>query len=210
MPEAQITTWYCEEHTTPPDGLLLELERETHLRTLSPQMLSGRLQGQLLRLISLMLRPERVLEIGAFTGYSALCLAAGLPEGGVLHTIEANDELAPMILNYFNRSPWADRLLLHVGDAADVIPTLEGPFDLVLLDAGKLDYIHHYNMVLPLIRPGGILLADNVLWDGKVVQNEPDETTRSLRIFNDWVHQDDRVENLLLPLRDGLMVVRKK
>lgn len=210
MPNQHTTALYCEEHTSTPDALLLELERETHLRTLSPQMLSGRLQGQFLRFISLMLRPERVLEVGTFTGYSALCLAAGLPEHGILHTIEANDELAPLIRNYFDRSPHAGRLTLHVGDAADLIPTLEGPFDLVLLDAGKLDYIQHYHMVLPLLQPGGILLADNVLWDGKVVQNEQDDTTRALRAFNELVHRDDRVENLLLPLRDGLMMARKK
>jgi predicted O-methyltransferase YrrM len=201
---------YCEAHTTPPEPLLTALERETHLRTLSPQMLSGALQGQLLRFISLLLRPAQILEIGTFTGYSAICLASGLPEHGHLHTIEVNDELAPLIRRYIAQSARANQITLHVGDAASIVPTLEGPFDLVLLDAGKLDYPDHYNMVLPMIRPGGFLLADNVLWDGKVVRQETDQTAAVLHAFNQQIHADPSVENVLLPVRDGLMLVRKK
>jgi len=208
LPAATLS--YCEAHTTPAGPLLTALERETHLRTLSPQMLSGALQGQLLRFISLMIRPAQILEIGTFTGYSAICLASGLPENGHLHTIEVNDELAPLIRKFIAQSAWANQITLHVGDAASIVPTLQGPFDLVLLDAGKLDYPDHYNMVLPMIRPGGFLLADNVLWDGKVVRQEPDQTASVLHAFNQQVHTDPRVENVLLPVRDGLMLVRKK
>jgi predicted O-methyltransferase YrrM len=173
-------------------------------------MISGEYQGQLLRFLSLMLRPKRILEIGAFTGYTAICMAEGLAKDGVLHTIEANDELGWLIQKYVHQAGFSEKIVLHLGDAAQVIPTLDEVFDLVFLDAGKLDYPQHYEMALAKMRPGGFLLADNVLWDGKVASgNERDETARALRAFNDFVHQDERVENLLLPLRDGLMLVRK-
>lgn len=202
---------YCQKHTTAPGAVLNALERETHLRTISPQMLSGPYQGQLLRFISLMLRPRRVLEIGSFTGYSTLCLVEGLTNDGLIHTIEANDELAWIIRKYVTQAGMESKVTLHLGDAAVVIPTLNETFDLVFLDAGKLDYPQHYELALAKMRPGGMLLADNVLWDGKVASgNEKDETAVALRAFNDMVQKDDRVENLLLPLRDGLMLVRKK
>ena len=202
---------YCQAYSSPLNDTLHALERETHLRTISPQMLSGPYQGQLLRFISLMLRPKRILEIGTFTGYATLCLAEGLTEDGVIHTIEANDELAWIIRKYVAQAGLDAKVALHLGDAAAVIPTLEETFDLVFLDAGKLDYPMHYEMALSKMRSGGILLADNVLWDGKVASgNEKDETARALRDFNEKVHADERVENLLLPLRDGLMVVRKR
>ncbi len=211
MPQTDPTLAYCFSHSSPLSGILHDLERETHLRTLGPQMLSGEYQGQLLRFLSLMLRPKRVLEIGTFTGYTAICMAEGLAEGGVLHTIEANDELGWLIQKYIQRAGMAQKIVLHLGDAAEVVPTLDEVFDLVFLDAGKLDYPAHYEMALAKMRPGGFLLADNVLWDGKVASgNERDETARALRAFNDFVQQDERVENLLLPFRDGLMVVRKK
>lgn len=202
---------YDLAHTTPLPPLFQALERETHLRTLSPQMLSGPQQGALLRFISLMLRPRRVLEIGTFTGYAALCLAEGLTEDGLLHTIEVNDELAWLIRQYVEKAGLSDKIRLHLGDAADIVPQLDETFDLIFLDAGKMDYAQHYELVLPKLRPGGFLLADNVLWDGKVAGTETkDATTLALRAFNDKIHQDPRVENLLLPLRDGLMMVRKK
>ncbi len=211
MPQIDATLDYCQAHSSPLDGLLRDLERETHLRTLSPQMLSGEYQGQLLRFLSLMLRPMRVLEIGTFTGYTAICMAEGLAENGKLHTIEANDELEWLIQKHVQRAGMEQKIVLHLGDAAKVVPTLNEVFDLVFLDAGKLDYPHHYEMALAKMRPGGFLLADNVLWDGKVASgNERDETARALRAFNDFVQQDERVENLLLPLRDGLMMVRKR
>ncbi len=173
-------------------------------------MLSGRLQGQFLRMLSLLIQPERVLEIGSFTGYSALCLAEGLSPSGVLHTIEVNDELRPIIRQFFDQSGRAEQLHLHIGDAAKIIPTLDGMFDMVLLDAGKLDYALHYRLVLPKLRAGGILLADNVLWDGKVPQNNPDHTAQALLRFNQLVLDDPSMESLILPLRDGLLMARKK
>lgn len=211
MPLTDLTFDYCIAHTTALDPVFHQLERETQLRTLAPQMMSGPYQGQLLRFISLMVRPQRVLEIGTFTGYSALCLAAGLTPDGQLHTIEANDELGYIIRKYVEMAGYQDQVVLHFGDAARIVPTLDEVFDLVFLDAGKLDYPEHYELALAKMRSGGMLLADNVLWDGKVASgNEKDETARLLRSFNNMVQQDERVENLLLPLRDGLMMVRKK
>lgn len=211
MPLTDLTFDYCIAHTTALDPVFHQLERETQLRTLAPQMMSGPYQGQLLRFISLMVRPQRVLEIGTFTGYSALCLAAGLTPEGQLHTIEANDELGYIIRKYVEMAGYQDQVVLHFGDAARIVPTLDEVFDLVFLDAGKLDYPEHYELALAKMRSGGMLLADNVLWDGKVASgNEKDETARLLRSFNNMVQQDERVENLLLPLRDGLMMVRKK
>lgn len=211
MAQTDMTLDYCYAHTSALDPVLHNLERETHLRTLAPQMLSGAFQGQLLRLLSLMIQPQRILEIGSFTGYTAICMAEGLKDGGQLHTIEANDELGWLIRKYVGLAGFTDKVVLHLGDAAEVIPTLNEVFDLVFLDAGKLDYPQHYELALAKMRSGAILLADNVLWDGKVASgNEKDETARALRAFNDFVQADERVENLLLPLRDGLMVVRKR
>lgn len=202
---------YCLAHTTEPSAILSALDRETNLKTLSPQMQSGPYQGTLLRFISQMIRPRRILEIGTFTGYSTLCMAAGLEADGLLHTIEANDELAWIIGKYTAEAGLASKVRLHLGDAGQIIPTLDEVFDLVFLDAGKLDYQQHYEMALPKIRPGGFLLADNVLWDGKVAGGDnKDETARVLRAFNAQVHADERVENIVLPLRDGLMMVRKR
>lgn len=211
MQSFQLDWSYCQEHTSPASALLLELDRETNLKTLSPQMQSGPYQGMLLQMISHMLRPRRVLEIGTFTGYATICLAAGLPEDGLIHTIEANDELAWIIRKYIGRAGLENKVALHLGDAAQIVPLLDEVFDLVFLDAGKLDYPAHYHMVLPKIRPGGFLIADNVLWDGKVAGgDQKDETARVLREFNAQVCQDARVEQIILPLRDGLMLVRKK
>ncbi len=201
---------YCLAHTTPPAPYLQALERETYMRTLSPHMLSGNYQGTLLRFISQMLQPKRILEIGTFTGYAAVCLAEGLAEDGILHTIEADDELVWIIRQGLENAGLAHKVIVHTGDAAKIMPTLDEVFDLVFLDAGKLDYHHHYELALAKTRKGGFLLADNVLWDGKVVGNDPkDATAQVLRQFNDFVQQDHRVENLLLPLRDGLMLMRK-
>ena len=200
---------YCEAHTTAPSLLLRDLERETHLKTVSPQMLSGHLQGRLLRLFSLLLRPENALEIGTFTGYSALCLAEGLPPGGRLHTIEANPELEGLIRKYIDRSGFADRIQLHIGRAEQLIPSLDGSFDLVFIDAGKQDYALFYELVVDRIHPGGLLLADNVLWSGRVLDPVGDTDAQALHAFNELIQEDPRVENIMLPLRDGLMVMRK-
>lgn len=201
---------YCLAHTSDANALLRELERETHLRTLSPQMLSGAYQGMLLRFVSFMIRPRRALEVGALTGYSTICMAEGLADDGLLHTIEINDELGWLIWKYVQRAGLEQKVRLHLGDAADIIPTLDAVFDLVFLDAGKLDYARHYELALAKTRAGGFLLADNVLWDGKVAGgDEKDETARALRAFNKMVQGDPRVENILLPIRDGLMLMRK-
>jgi len=200
---------YCEAHTTPPDPLLEALERYTYLHTLHPQMLSGSLQGRFLTMVSQLVRPRRVLEVGTFTGYSALCLAKGLTADGLLHTIEVNDELRHIIETFVQKAGLRQRIVLHLGDAAEIIPVLNETFDLVFLDGGKMDYLKHYELVLPKLRPGGLLLADNVLWSGKTVFEPEDETAQALMAFNQRVQADDRVENLLLPLRDGLMLVRK-
>lgn len=200
---------YCEAHTTPASAVLHALERETHLRTLSPQMLSGHLQGQLLRFLSLMLKPRLALEIGTFTGYSAICLAEGLAPDGVLHTIEANVELEAMIRRYLAEAGLQERVRLHMGDALQIVPGLEGPFDLVWIDAGKQDYTYYYDMVIDKVSPGGFILADNVLWSGKVLQADLDLDALALHRFTQKVHADPRVENLLLPVRDGILMARK-
>ncbi len=202
---------YCQKHTSPVDPVLNELQRQTFLRTLHPQMLSGPYQGMLLQFVSHMIRPRRILEIGTFTGYSAICLAQGLAHDGLLHTIEIDDELAPLIRTYLEKAGLTAKIHLHIGDATQIIPTLDDTFDLVFLDAGKMDYPQHFELALPKLRPGGFLLADNVLWDGKVAQQPvADATARVLHDFNETLMVDPRVEMLLLPLRDGLMLVRKR
>lgn len=201
---------YCLAHTSDVNSVLHELERDTHLRTLSPQMLPGPYQGMLLRMVSMMIRPRRALEVGTFTGYTTICIGEGLADGGLLHTIEINDELGPLIRKYVQKSGLEEKVRLHLGDAANIIPALDEVFDLVFLDAGKLDYPVHYELTLAKTRSGGFILADNVLWDGKVAGgDEKDETARALRSFNDMVQNDPRVENILLPVRDGLMLMRK-
>ncbi len=201
---------YATEMSMPVPALLRELERETHLKTLAPQMLSGPLQGRLLSLLSKLLQPKCILEIGTFTGYSALCLAEGLPEDGELHTIEANDELEYLIRKYFSRSEQRKQLHLHIGHAREIIPKLAGNFDLVFLDAGKRDYTKYYDLLIERIKPGGIILADNVLWSGKLIFEREDPDARLLHQFNEKLRQDDRVETVLLPIRDGLLVARKR
>ncbi len=201
---------YALHHTTTPPAVLHELERFTHLHTLSPQMLSGPYQGMLLSFITHMVQPKRILEVGAFTGYTAICMAQCLPPGGEVHTIEVNDEHAWIIQKFIQKAGLEDKIRLYIGDAATVIPVLNEIFDLVFLDAGKLDYARHYELALERTRPGGFILADNILWDGKVLTNDQEATTVAIRNFNQMVHEDERVENLLLPLRDGLMVIRKK
>jgi predicted O-methyltransferase YrrM len=201
---------YCTDHTTPAPWPLPDLERETHLRTLSPQMLSGPLQGRLLHFLCQMLRPRRVLEIGTFTGYTAIYMALALPDDGCLHTIEVNDELGWIIRKYVELAGVQDKVRLHLGDVADILPALDETFDLTFMDAGKMDYLQHYEWALAKTRSGGFIVADNVLWDGKVVAGAADATTQALRAFNDFVHADERVDNLLLPLRDGLLLMRKR
>ncbi|MCC6725258.1 MAG: O-methyltransferase [Saprospiraceae bacterium] len=200
---------YCEAHTSLLMPELYELERETHLRTLSPQMISGKLQGHLLSLLTSLAKPKTALEIGTFTGYSTLCIAMGLPNGGVLHTIEVNPELAHISRKYFEKTGLQDRIVAHIGDAKKIIPSLGLRYDLVFMDAAKFDYPVYYEMLVESLNPGGLLIADNVLWDGKVVSKANDADTLNMDAFNKLVHNDARVENMILPVRDGVMVARK-
>lgn len=209
---------YIHDHTEPEEALLQELDRETHQRTVAPRMLSGHLQGKLLKLLTRMIRPKRVLEIGTFTGYSALSIAAGLEEGSLLHTIEVDDELESLAQSYFDRSTVGERIRLHIGSALEIAPTLGEEFDLVFIDGDKREYPAYYRMLMgdegnaPLVHSGSILLADNILWSGKVV--EPvvarDLHTQALLEFNKMVLEDERVENVIVPIRDGLNLIRVK
>ena len=201
---------YCEAHTTLPHPILRELERVAYQRTLRPQQISGAVQGQLLNLLVKISGAERILEVGTFVGYSTICMAAALPEGGHIDTIEANDELGYLIREYFEKSGLQDRISLYLQDAGDLVPTLvDNSYDLIFMDAGKRHYRAHYELCLPKLRPGGLLLADNLLWRGKVYGSERDPDTDTIRAFNDFVHADERTEQILLPLRDGLMLIRK-
>lgn len=202
---------YIHNHISPEDDYLYELERETKLKVLNSRMLSGRLQGQILTMISSMIRPQCILEIGTFTGYSALCLAKGLADGGKLHTIEIDDELESIAQKYFLKSGMANRIVHHIGDARQIIPSIAEPFDLVFIDADKREYCEYYRLVFDRIPVGGFLLADNILWNGKVANPEAADDAQTLGIleFNDMVQNDSRVKNVILPVRDGIMVVQK-
>jgi predicted O-methyltransferase YrrM len=202
---------YCETHTTNESDLLYGLNRETHLKILRPRMLSGQLQGRFLAMISKMIKPVNILEIGTYTGYSALCLAEGLQPNGALHTIEVDEELEEMITKYFNQSAHKGKLYLHIGNALELIPALNKSWDLVFMDAEKKEYLQYYEMVLPYVKEGGFILADNVLWSGKVTKSvsENDTETQAIMEFNDFVQNDPRVENVLLPMRDGIMLIQK-
>ena len=200
---------YCIAHTTLKPPILYELERETYLETLAPQMSSGHLQGQFLRFLSKMKQPKTILEIGTFTGYSAICMASGLVEGGVLHTIEVNEELEHIIMKYVEQSGLTEKINLHIGDAKKIIPSLNLTYDMVFLDAGKNDYAFYYDLVFEQVNPGGLIIADNVLWSGKVMEKKQRKDAALLDAFNKKIQADDRVENILLPIRDGLIIARK-
>lgn len=202
---------YCEQHTTPENDLLYRLNRQTHLETINPRMLSGQLQGHFLTFLSKMMQPKYVLEIGTFTGYSAICLAEGLSADGELHTLEKNIEYEDRIREYVSRTSFQDQIILHIGDAKELIPQLEYTWDLVFIDAEKEDYQEYYDLVLPKVRKGGFLLIDNTLWNGKVTQEvaHNDRDTQSILAFNDFIQNDARVRNLLLPFRDGIMMIEK-
>lgn len=200
---------YCGAHTSPERELLHKVNRETHLEVLQPRMLSGHLQGRFLSMISKLSKPKYILEIGTYTGYSALCLAEGLPKDGKLVTLDVNEELAAKVRGYFAESPYAAQMEMKIGDAADFIPALEGPFDLVFIDADKENYSRYFDLVMDKMAKGGLIIADNVLWSGKVVEElkANDEKTQALLDFNQKIQNDPRVENVLLPVRDGLMMV---
>ncbi|MCQ2283765.1 MAG: O-methyltransferase [Bacteroidales bacterium] len=202
---------YCEAHTTPESELLYRLNRQTHLETINPRMLSGQLQGEFLSMVSKMIHPKHILEVGTFTGYSAICLAGGLQAGGELHTIEVNIEYEDRIRQYVDAAGYRDRIQLHIGDAKELISQLDYPWDLVFIDAEKEDYGNYYEAVLPKVKQHGFILVDNTLWNGKVTQEvvRNDRDTQAILAFNDRVQKDERVRNLLLPFRDGIMMIEK-
>lgn len=205
---------YITEHSDPGNKALAWIECQTNIRTNHARMLSGAVQGRFLTMLVEMLRPKSILEIGTFTGYSAVCLAAGLPQGGHLDTLEVNDELEELILEGFDRAGLADRITLHIGDARQTLAELAGKrlYDMVYIDANKRDYCEYYELVFDMVRPGGFILADNVLWDGKVCQDPlpQDRQTIGIARFNDMIMADPRVESVILPVRDGLNIIRKK
>jgi caffeoyl-CoA O-methyltransferase len=203
---------YCEQHSESENELLFQLNRQSHLRTTQPRMVSGHLQGRFLSLISRLLKPETILEIGTFTGYSALSLAEGLRSTGKLITIDTNKETNALALEFFEKSDFSKQIELKEGKALDVIPTLNVVFDMVFIDADKRNYANYYHSIIDKVRPGGIIIADNVLWSGKVlmVENEMDEDTKLIHAFNKMIRADERVQELLLPIRDGLMLIQKK
>ncbi len=204
---------YILSHIDSEGEHLARLNRETHIYHLRPRMCSGHLQGRLLKMFVRMINPHNILELGTFTGYSALCLAEGLiAPDGELHTIEIDDELEDFIRSHFEASPLNNHINLHIGDAREILPSLKKTFDLVFMDANKREYCEYYDLVFPLVSPGGFIIADNTLWDGKVVDwgKKLDAQTEGILKFNDYVAQDDRVEKVIIPLRDGLTIIYKK
>ena len=202
---------YILSHIGEESPLLARLFRETHLKTVNGRMCSGHLQGSLLTLLSKLVKPSKILEIGTYTGYSALCLANGLSDNGILHTIEINDELELLAASFFEESGMRDRIIQHIGDADDIIPQLNEKFDLVFIDADKRKYLSNYNLLFPKVAMGGVIIADNTLWAGKVVQKVAanDDQTIGIMQFNDFVKTDPRVETFMIPIRDGMTVLRK-
>jgi len=201
---------YIHEFSSDPTSSLREIERQTYLKTFAPQMISGKIQGRFLSMLSHMIQPRRVLEIGTFTGYGSICLAEGLAEGGVVYTIEANRELENTIQQNIEMARFADRIKSLIGQGEELIPKLDEQFDLVFIDAGKKDYGLFYDLVFDKVVSGGFILADNVLWAGKVLQPNSDRETRSIHDFNNKINKDVRVENVIIPLIDGMMICRKK
>ncbi|SFC30538.1 O-methyltransferase [Spirosoma endophyticum] len=207
----QNITTYAEAYTSPESTLLHQLNRNTRARVMAPRMLSGHMQGRLLSMISCMIRPRRILEIGTYTGYSALCLAEGLTDDGQLITIDHNEELEDFARSYWRQSPFENKINFQIGLAADILPALNETFDLVFIDADKRNNSLYFDLIFDKLRPGGFILADNVLWSGKVAEplNPSDQDTAAVLAFNQKIQDDVRVENVLLPVRDGIMVIRK-
>jgi len=201
---------YIEQHSENEPELLAKLNKETYQKVLLPRMLSGHYQGRVLSLLSKLVNPKTILEIGTYTGYSALCLCEGMQKNGVLHTIDIKEELVDFQRKYFDLSPWGSQIIQHVGEALTVIPTIEEKFDLVFIDADKENYIHYFKLIIPKMKIGGIILSDNVLWSGKITQNihPNDIATKVLIEYNLLLKSDSRVESVMLPIRDGLTVSR--
>ncbi|MEO8148438.1 MAG: O-methyltransferase [Bacteroidia bacterium] len=202
---------YIEHHTEDEAELLKKLNRDTYAHVLQPRMLSGHLQGRVLAMLSRMIKPSQILEIGTFTGYSALCLAEGLQKDGTLHTIDVNEELIDMVKKYVSESSYSEQIKIYTGEALKIIPTINYTFDLAFIDADKENYCNYFDLVIDKVRKGGYIIADNVLWSGNVIKpkNEQDDETESIVAYNKKVHEDKRVRNVLLPVRDGLMICEK-
>lgn len=201
---------YVEDHSEPESDLLQQINRETHLHVLKPRMLSGHLQGRVLSMLSHMISPKHILEIGTYTGYAALCMAEGMQKDGRLITIDNNEELAVRTKEYFSKSAFPDRMDMRIGNALEVIPTLKEKWDLVFIDADKENYSNYFDLVIEQVNKGGFIIADNVLWSGKVFdQSKNDKDTEAIRAFNQKMQTDSRVQNVLFPIRDGLMILRK-
>lgn len=204
---------YILAHIDPESDYLKALYRATHVKLLRPRMASGHLQGRMLKMFVEMIRPQTILEIGTYSGYSALCLAEGLTEGGLLHTFEINDEQEDFTRPWLEKSPWADKIKFHIGDALELVPQMGISFDLAFVDGDKRRYIDYYEMVMQHLNPGGYIIADNTLWDGHVLETDTHHTDRQtlgIKAFNDLVATDTRVEKVILPIRDGLTIIRKK
>jgi predicted O-methyltransferase YrrM len=210
--DSDLMEEYVLNHIDPESDYLKALYRATHVKLLRPRMASGHLQGRLLKMLVEMIRPKQILEIGTYSGYSALCLAEGLGEGGMLHTFEINDEQEDFTRPWLEGSPYADKIKFYIGDALKLVPSLGVTFDMAFVDGDKRKYIEYYEMVLSHMNPGGYILADNTLWDGHVVETPApsDQQTRGIMAFNDLVAKDPRVERVILPLRDGLTIIRKR
>ncbi len=200
---------YVEAHTSPESALLSRINRDTHAEVLMPRMLSGHLQGRILSFFSKMIRPSCILEIGTYTGYSAISLAEGLTEKGRLYTIDINEELEDRVRDYFSEAGITEKVEYIIGDAREEVPQLEIQPDIVFIDADKRSYAQYYDMVIDMVKKGGFIIVDNVLWSGKIVGDHNDKDTLNMRAFNDKIQEDKRVENVLFPVRDGLMVIRK-
>lgn len=209
--DPQLDAYVCA-HTENEPKVLSDLNRKTHLSVLQPRMLSGHFQGRVLSMLSHMIQPECVLEIGTYTGYSALCFAEGLKEGGKVITIDVNEELEDLVRDFISKAEMEDCIDYRIGDATEIIPTINELFDIVFIDADKKNYCNYYNLVFDKVKPGGYIIADNVLWSGKVLEeyDSLDRETKIIMDYNAMVHSDDRVQEVLLPIRDGLMIARKK
>lgn len=203
---------YITQHSEDEPVLLTELNKETHQKILKPRMLSGHFQGRVLSMISKLIRPKNILEIGTYTGYATLCLAEGMPADGVIDTIDNNEELVNFQKKYFDKSAYSKQIHTHLGNALDIIPTLDKKYDLVFIDADKENYINYFNLILPKMNSGGLILSDNVLWSGKILQEVKgnDKSTQTLLAYNTLLKENDKIETVLLPIRDGLTLSRVK
>ncbi len=203
---------YAQAWSSPEPDILKELNQETHDKASKPRMLSGHLQGRILSMFAHMVRPKQVLDIGTYTGYSAICLAEGLKEGGVVRTVDKNDELQEIVERYIQKAGFTDRISYHLGNALELIDEWEGPFDLVFIDADKENYTYYYDRIFDRVPSGGYIIADNVLWKGKVLESkeEADKLTQAIHTYNEKIRADERVENVILPVRDGLSIARKR